>query len=211
MTPRHLFQVLTLSLTTLFTSNTNAQHLGLSGYTGLDKHYGAPRTVRAAVGGFHSQQLHQSIALRTTLLMTYCEPWISPTSPQRDPTVGITLQLAPTLVPRPGVFIRAGAEAFKAFGSARTTEGSTSEGRSLEVHGLVAGGIQRSKWELGIQLTLRKPSTEALAPLYGTHLTVAHLIHSGSRRFAADRRWRKPLLPWQQPRWADRSREWRAF
>lgn len=213
MTPRHLFQVLTLSLSTLLTStsNINAQHLGSAMNAGFDKWYGGAGTLRTGAGLFHSLQLHQSIALRTTMLLSYSEPWTDMRYLQRLPTAGLTVQIAPTLVPRRGVFVRAGVDILHAFGRERSEESNVTDERRFRINGLIAGGIQVNKWEVGLQMTFRQPDTTRPAPLYCTQVSVARLLHSGSRRFAADRKWRKPLLPWQDARWADRSREWRAF
>jgi hypothetical protein len=213
MTPRNLIQVLTLSLVfhSIPTRYAAAQHVGLAGSIGIDRWYSGPSSFRGGIGGFHSLQVHQSIAFRTTVLLSYSEPWQSAAYLEKQPTAGLILQLAPTLIPRPGVFVRAGVEAVKRFGPQAVAEGQQSTPTDLRINGLVSAGIQRNKWEVGIQLGFRQPDTKVHAPLYGTHLAVARLLHSGSRRFAADRRWKKPLLPWQQSQWGDRSREWRSF
>ena len=212
MNPRSLIQVLTLSLLTLtFPSNpVNAQHSGLAGSNGFEHWYSGPGTIRGGIGGFHSLQVHQSIALRTTVLLIYNEPWKDASYRERQHKPGMVLQFAPTLMVRPGMFVRAGMEAVRQLGRAVPTEQSSNQG-SFRLNGLVAVGMQQNNWEFGLQLAFRGPDTSVHAPLFSTHLTVARLLHSGSRRFAADRRWKKPLLPWQETRWGERSRSWRSF
>jgi hypothetical protein len=80
----------------------------------------------------------------------------------------------------------------------------------MYLNGLLSAGLQSAKWELGLALnkTLMRP--EADHPYMGLKLTLSRALFVSARRFPTTRQWRKPLLPWQEPRWSDRSRNWRT-
>lgn len=205
-----LFCTLQLFTSQLIPHAAQAQHVGLVGNIGADRWYGGQHSLRADAGVFHSLQMHPSIALRSNLMLGYGTSRPGTPELRSRHHAAIILQVAPTVMLVRGMFFRAGAEMQKPLvHNTSSIENAMASPPPFRIHGIVATGIQHDKWELALQLHIGAPETHVIAPLSGSHITVARLLHSGSRKLPADRRWTKPLLPWQEIRWSDRSREWR--
>lgn len=206
-----LFCTFQLFASQLIPHAAQAQHVGLVGNIGADRWYGGQHSLRADAGVFHSLQMHPSIALRSNLMLGYGTSRPSTPEQRARHHAAIILQVAPTVMLSRGVFVRAGAEMQKPLvHNISMIADAMAPPPSFRIHGILASGIQHDKWELALQLHIGAPETGAITPLFGSHIAAARLLHSGSRKYPADRRWTKPLLPWQEMRWSDRSREWRS-